>query len=177
VLHRRGGNPLQVGSSRLRARAAAVCKWNIFTPDTGHRTPDTGHRGASRRWVFWINLPIGLMALAARVLKDHGERTRRRLDPLGMITLGLGLFAILWTMTKLAAEPISRGQVAYVAEGCALLVVFVLIELRHPEPSVDLSVFRIPTMATSLLATLLQNLGSFAVLFLVIMYLQGPRRF
>ena len=132
---------------------------------------------ASWRWVFWINLPIGLVALvlAARVLKDHGERTYRRLDPLGMITLGLGLFAILWTMTKLAAEPISRAHVAYLVGGCALLILFVLIERRHPEPSVDLSVFRIPTMATSLLATLLQNLGSFAVLFLVIMYLQGPR--
>jgi MFS family permease len=56
-----------------------------------------------------------------------------------------------------------------------LLVGFVFVELRHPEPTVDLSLFRLPAVAPALVASLLQGLGSFAVLFLVIMYLQGPR--
>jgi EmrB/QacA subfamily drug resistance transporter len=131
----------------------------------------------SWRWIFWINLPVGLVALvlAARVLRDHSERARRRLDLLGMVALGLGLFGILWAMTELAAQPLDATQIGYLAGGIALLVLFVVLERRHPEPGVDLSVFRIPTMTPSLLATLLQNLGSFAVLFLVIMYLQGPR--
>ncbi len=131
----------------------------------------------SWRWVFWINLPIGLVALilAARVLRDRNERVRRRLDALGMVTLGLGLVAILWTMTELAAEPFNGRHLVYLIGGLALLGAFVLIERRHPEPSVDLSLFHIPSMTPSLLATLLQNLGSFAVLFLLIMYLQGPR--
>ncbi|MFJ7217096.1 MFS transporter [Amycolatopsis sp. NPDC098790] len=131
----------------------------------------------SWRWIFWVNLPIGAAALvlALRVLHDRGERTRRRLDPAGMVLLGLGLAGVSWAMTSLAAEPPRWTHLALLAGGLVLLGIFVLVELRHPEPTVDLSLFRIPAVAPSLLASLLQGLGSFAVLFLVIMYLQGPR--
>ena len=131
----------------------------------------------SWRWIFWINVPIGIAALllALRVLRQQGNRTRRRLDPLGMITLGLGLFGVLWAMTALAAQPFNLADLGYLAGGVLLLVAFVFVELRHPEPTVDLSLFRLPSVAPALVASLLQGLGSFAVLFLVIMYLQGPR--
>jgi MFS family permease len=109
------------------------------------------------------------------VLRQHGSRTRRRLDPLGMITLGLGLFGVLWAMTALASQPPTLADLGYLAGGLLLLVAFVFVELHHPEPTVDLSLFRLPSVAPALLASLLQGLGSFAVLFLVIMYLQGPR--
>src|SRR6202044_2563217 len=48
----------------------------------------------SWRWIFWINVPTGVAAIAValRVLHDSGDRTKQRLDPLGMISLGLGLF-------------------------------------------------------------------------------------
>src|SRR5689334_25265179 len=49
-------------------------------------------------------------------------------------------------------------------------------ERRVAEPMLPLSIFRVPTMSASLLASLFQGLASFAVLFLLIMYLQGPRR-
>jgi EmrB/QacA subfamily drug resistance transporter len=131
----------------------------------------------SWRWIFWINLPIGAvaLALALRVLRDRGERTRRRLDLLGMITLGLGLFGVLWAMTALAAEPLNAAQIGYLAGGVALLVAFVFVELRQQDPALDMSLFRIPAVVPSLLASLFQAVGSFAVLSLVIMYLQGPR--
>ncbi|MEV6345258.1 MFS transporter [Actinoplanes sp. NPDC051851] len=129
------------------------------------------------QWIFWINVPIGAVALllAQRVLRDQGERQRRRFDFLGMITLGLGLFGILWAMTGLASRPLDGVLAGYLAGGIVLLVVFGFIEVRHPDPTLDLSLFRIPTMTPSLLASLLQGVGSFAVLFLVIMYLQGTR--
>ena len=57
----------------------------------------------------------------------------------------------------------------------ALIGAFVLIESRQAEPMLPLSIFRVPTMSASLLASLFQGLASFAVLFLLIMYLQGPR--
>ncbi|HJP78400.1 MAG TPA: MFS transporter [Pseudonocardiaceae bacterium] len=131
----------------------------------------------SWRWIFWINLPIGVVALvlALRVLRDHGERTRPRLDLPGMITLGLGLFGVAWAMTALATQPPTATQLGYLVGGVLLLAAFVVIELKQKAPTLDLSVFRIPTVTPALLASLLQSLGSFAVLFLVIMYLQGPR--
>jgi EmrB/QacA subfamily drug resistance transporter len=131
----------------------------------------------SWRWIFWINVPIGIgaLVLALRVLHERGARVSRRLDPVGMVMLGLGLFGVLWAMTKLATAPLDATQVGYLTGGLVMLAAFVLVELRQRNPMLDLTLFKIPTMAPSLLASLFQGLASFAVLFLVIMYLQGPR--
>ncbi len=131
----------------------------------------------SWRWIFWINVPIGSAAFVAalRVLRDRGERQRRRIDVAGMVTLGLGLFGVLWAMTKLSTSPADATLLGYLIGGVVLLGVFAVIELKTAEPMLDLSLFRVPTMTPSLLASMFQGLGSFAVLFLVIMYLQGAR--
>jgi EmrB/QacA subfamily drug resistance transporter len=131
----------------------------------------------SWRWIFWINVPIGIAALvlALRVLRQRSERTSRHLDVVGMVTLGVGLFGVLWAMTKLATDELSGSVIGYLVGGVALLALFVLVELRQSEPMLDLSLFKIPAMAPSLLASLFQGLGNFATLFLVIMYLQGAR--
>ena len=131
----------------------------------------------SWRWIFWINVPTGVLAIAGalRVLRDKGERTRQRLDPLGMVTLGLGLFGVLWAITKLANAPLDASTVGFLVGGVVLIGLFVAIEARVAAPMLPLKIFRVPTMAASLCASLFQGLASFAVLFLVLMYLQGPR--
>ncbi len=131
----------------------------------------------SWRWIFWINVPVGVAALtvATRVLHDRGERSRRRLDLPGMICLGLGLFGVLWAMTRLATVSFDASVGGYLIGGIALIVAFGFIEARQSEPMLPVSLFKVPTMTASLLASMFQGLASFAVLFLVIMYLQGPR--
>ena len=131
----------------------------------------------SWRWIFWINVPIGAAALilATNVLHEHGERAHRRLDLAGMVTLGLGLFGVLWAMTTLATSSFDASVAGYLIGGVVLICAFVLVELHQAEPMLDLSLFKVPTLAPSLLASLFQGLANFAVLFLVIMYLQGPR--
>jgi EmrB/QacA subfamily drug resistance transporter len=131
----------------------------------------------SWRWIFWINVPIGIGAylVALRVLHDTGQRRRHRIDWAGMVTLGLGLSGVLWAMTRLATASADLTLLGYLLGGLALLVVFVLIERAQPEPMLNLSLFAIPTMTPSLLAAMFQAVGNFAVLFLVIMYLQGAR--
>lgn len=129
----------------------------------------------SWRWIFWINVPIGVVALvvALRVLRDHDARVSHRLDYPGTITLGLGLFGILWGLTKLTEEPFGASVATFVLVGVALLGVFAVVELRAREPMLDLHLFRVPTLTPSLLAALLQGLASFSVLYLLLMYLQG----
>lgn len=133
----------------------------------------------SWRWIFWINVPVGIFAfaLALKVLPDTGKRQNQRLDVAGMITLGAGLFGILWAITKLATQSFSSGVAVYFAAGAVLLGVFVLIEKMREDPMVNLSIFRIPTMTPTLSASFFQGLANFAVLFLVIMYLQGVRHY
>jgi len=131
----------------------------------------------SWRWIFWINVPAGLgaFALALRVLRDSGRREHRGLDLPGMFLLGAGLFGLLWAMTKLATASFTGEVTASLVGGVALLVGFVLFERTRKAPMLDLSLFRAPTVTPTLLASLFQAMASYAVLFLVIMYLQGVR--
>ncbi|MGO8827465.1 MAG: MFS transporter [Acidimicrobiales bacterium] len=131
----------------------------------------------SWRWIFWINVPIGIAAVvvANRVLFDRGERQQRRIDWWGMVTLGLGLFGPLWAMVKLTSEPLDATTIAFFSGGLVMLLVFWRIERSTREPMLDLELFKVPTMTPSLLAAMFQSLANFAVLFLLLMYLQGVR--
>ena len=133
---------------------------------------------ASWRWIFWINVPTGLFALglAAAVLRDTRSAARQPLDLSGMALLGTGLFGVLWAMTRLTTSSLSVGTLAWLVGGAASLGVFVLVEHGRRAPMVDLRLFRIPTLAPTLLAALFQGLANFAVLYLVLMYLQGVRQ-
>jgi EmrB/QacA subfamily drug resistance transporter len=131
----------------------------------------------SWRWIFWINVPIGAVALlvALRVLRDTAKRQRRRIDYTGMLVSAVGIFGVLWAVTNLATRPLDPSLLGFLVGGVACLVVFVLIERHVADPMVQLSLFKVPTMSPSLLASLFQGLANYAVLFLVLMYLQGPR--
>jgi MFS family permease len=65
--------------------------------------------------------------------------------------------------------------IGFLVGGVLMLVAFVVVELRRSDPMLDLSLFRIPAMTPLLLASLFQGIAGFAVLFLIIMYLQGAR--
>jgi EmrB/QacA subfamily drug resistance transporter len=131
----------------------------------------------SWRWIFWINVPIGggALLLALRVLDPRAERRSRRFDVAGMVSLGAGLFALLWAMVRLTAHALGATDVALIALGLVLLALFVWLEAHSDDPVVDLALFRVPTLAPSFLASLFQGLANFSVLFLVTMYLQGVR--
>jgi EmrB/QacA subfamily drug resistance transporter len=131
----------------------------------------------SWRWIFWISVPIGLGAalLARRVLADRPGSRRQRMDWQGIVTLELGLFGLLWAMIGLATERASITQLLAALGGIASLLLFWRVEGRVAEPMLDRNLFRRPTMTASLLASLLQSLANFAVLYLLLMYLQGLR--
>lgn len=129
------------------------------------------------RWIFWINVPIGgaALALSFYALHSTAQPERHRLDYAGMVALGAGIFALLLAMVRLTTQPFDGVIVGLMAAGIVFLGAFVLVEQRAPEPMVHLSLFRVPTMSPSFLASFFQSLANFAVLFLITMYLQGIR--
>jgi EmrB/QacA subfamily drug resistance transporter len=131
----------------------------------------------SWRWIFWINVPIGIAAVTVAhfVLHDRGQREPRRLDWWGMATSGVGLFLLLLAMVKLTSEPLDPAVVSLFVGGVVILMLFWWIESSMKEPMLELRLFRVPTMTPSLLASMFQSLANFAVLFLLLMYLQGVR--
>ena len=131
----------------------------------------------SWRWIFWINVPIGALALvlALRSLpSDHGYQ-HRDLDLPGMATLGAALFSLLWAMVQLTTAAFDLHIALWLIAGVLLLLLFGWIESRSKDPMVPLSLFRVPTLTPSFLASFFQGLANFAVLFLITMYLQGVR--
>jgi EmrB/QacA subfamily drug resistance transporter len=131
----------------------------------------------SWRWIFWINVPTGIIALGLAIpfLHDRAPRHRQRIDWAGMFALGVGLSLILWAMVKLSTESFSGEIAGALIVGVLFVIAFAIIERFVKEPMVALSMFRIRTMPSALLASLFQAIGTFAVFFLVIMYLQGVR--
>ena len=134
------------------------------------------------RAIFFINLPIGLLALflglrvlGLRVLQERSPRLAERLDLLGMALLGAGLFLALQGLTDMTGTGWTAATGGKLLAGGVLIAGFLLWERFAPAPLLDLRLLRQRVLAASVLAAFFQALGSFAVLFLVIMYLQGVR--
>lgn len=128
------------------------------------------------RYIFFINLPIGLLAVALglRTL-PRGERHRASFDLAGFLTFSGSLGLICYGAIEIASYGTSGLSLAYVAVGLLLLPVFAVLELRTPQPMVDLRQLRDRMLGFSLLAGFLQALGYLSVIFLLTMYLQGVR--
>lgn len=110
------------------------------------------------RWIFWVNLPLGALALwLLRRFTESHERTDRRIDVLGATLLTFGSAAmILWLLEGgVSWAWLSTPSVALVAGGLVLLVGFALHQRRSPDPVLPSWLFRqrllVTTSAISLL--------------------------
>jgi len=129
------------------------------------------------RYIFFINLPIGAVGffLGIRVLRERSPRQGRRLDLPGTALLGGGLLLVLMGLTNASGAGWTHAVIGECAAGAVLLLALVLWERGSAAPLVDVALLRHRVLSASVLAAFFQALGSFAVLFLVIMYLQGVR--
>jgi EmrB/QacA subfamily drug resistance transporter len=136
---------------------------------------------ASWRWIFFINIPIGIFgALWGYIaLKEMSSRgAGERFDPLGAITFSLSLVSLLLALTLgIQFSWTSPPILILFASFLLFLVLFLLWERRSQYPVLDFSLFRNRVYNFSVLAAMMQALGLFAVNFLIIFYFQGVRGF
>jgi len=128
------------------------------------------------RYIFFINVPIGVVAVALgyRYL-GVGNRTKARLDLVGMFLLAGVLGLIAYGATDFASYGASSWNVTLMALGAAMIAPFLWWERRASSPTIHLVLFRSRLLSRSLAASFLQSLGYLATVFLLIMYLQGIR--
>ena len=131
----------------------------------------------SWRYIFFINLPIGVAATVAGylVLREASPRVRTKIDIVGMALIGGSLYFLLTFLTDLTGSGWSVTFEEELVAAALLMAGFAFWERRAASPLLDLSLFRKRVLTASILAAFFQSLASFAVLFFVIMYLQGPR--
>ncbi|EKF17192.1 DHA2 family efflux MFS transporter permease subunit [Nitratireductor pacificus] len=129
---------------------------------------------ASWRWLFWINVPVGVAALIlARGLVPGGERDdTRRLDVRGLFLLGAGLPLLLYGATEIGAEGAGARNLLVVAAGLLLAAGFVLGARRSQQPLIDLGLLRRPVFATATAITGLTGINMYGGLLLLPLYLQ-----
>jgi len=130
----------------------------------------------SWHWVFFVNLPIGILALAVigRLLPNiKGRRRDIRIDYLGVITLTLGLMPILVGLTVAETSQWSDPAVwGSIAAGVVFLAVFVMVEARTAEPIIPLHLFRNRTFSASMVSIFLATFGFGAAIIFLPLYFQ-----
>jgi EmrB/QacA subfamily drug resistance transporter len=109
---------------------------------------------ASWRWIFDINVPIGLLGilLVTWFVEDVREPGTGGLDWVGLLLSGTGLAALMFAQ-ETAGRGVAPGWVSVgtAVLGAAALAGYVLHARRHPRPLLDLSLLRLPTFAVSVL--------------------------
>ncbi len=127
------------------------------------------------RWIFWINVPVGILglALATLFIPDIRGEESVRFDRIGFVLAGLGLAMFMTGSTTLGLGLIPLvDAIALLVVGAILLILYLLHSRRIPNPIVDLSLLRLPTLGTSMIGTLLFRIGVGATPFLLPLLLQ-----
>jgi EmrB/QacA subfamily drug resistance transporter len=132
-------------------------------------------QGISWHWIFWINVPIGLLLapLAAHWLAEsHGPSGR--LDLRGLALASAGLFGVVFGLVR--AQSLgwtSTTVLASLVAGSVLLGAFVAVERRTPEPMLPMSFFAKRSFAVTNVASLTMYFGMFGSIFFLSQYMQN----
>jgi len=130
------------------------------------------------RSVFWVNVPVGLAALAVttRVVPESRAAHPRRPDPLGQTLLVITLFALTATLIEAPrlgwSAPLILGGFGLAAAGLALLLAH---ERSRPQPLIDLRFFRSIPLSTATVVAVAAFTAYSGSLFLLTLYLQEVR--
>jgi EmrB/QacA subfamily drug resistance transporter len=129
----------------------------------------------SWRWIFYVNLPVGALAIVvlARTLPS-GVREQRRIDVLGTLTLGGALTALILA-TSLGGTSYAWGSafiVAMFAACIVLLAAFIFVEGRAAEPIIPLSLFKNAVVRTTSIVGFVVGFAMFGAVTFLPLFLQ-----
>jgi EmrB/QacA subfamily drug resistance transporter len=131
-------------------------------------------QGLSWQWIFWINVPIGLVLAPLaffRLRESYGPSGRLDLPGLGLASAGL--LGIVWGLVRGNSVGWSSPEiVGSLAAGAIVLALFVLWELRAPAPMLPMRFFRNRTFALTNVSSLFMFFGMFGSIFLLIQFFQ-----
>ena len=135
--------------------------------------------GVSWHWIFWLNVPIGLVLAPlalARLEETHGSDAG--LDVPGLALVSTGLLGIVWGLVRGNAHGwTSLGIVAPIVAGTVLVAAFVAWELRATTPMLPMHFFRSRTFALTNVASLLMFFGMFGSIFLLAQFFQTVQHY
>jgi EmrB/QacA subfamily drug resistance transporter len=127
-------------------------------------------------WIFFVNVPVGVVGflLSVRLVPESkDEKAHRHYDVLGAVAITGGLMTLVYAIVR--AETHGWGSATTIGlflAAAALHVIFVVVELRSPEPLVRLSILRVRSLTTANLVMFLVASGLFAMFFFNTLYIQ-----
>ncbi len=130
--------------------------------------------GISWHWIFWLNVPIGLvLAPLALGRLDESRGPANRLDLVGVVLVSGGLFGIVWGLVRGNSVGWSSPEiVGALVGGFAIVAAFVLWELRTASPMLPMKFFRNRTFALANISSLFMFFGMFGSIFLLAQFFQ-----
>ncbi|MEV6712576.1 DHA2 family efflux MFS transporter permease subunit [Lentzea sp. NPDC051208] len=131
-------------------------------------------QAVSWRWLFWLNVPIGVAALlAARRLVPGGIRDERRaLDVYGLVLLGVGLPLALYGATDIGTRGATVMAAVVIVAGLLLTAAFAVRALRVDTPLIDLRLLRTRAFAAATVTTGFTGAAMYGGLLVLPLYLQ-----
>lgn len=163
-------------AERGKWQGVTVSVWGIASilgPPVGGWITDTW----GWRWIFYINMPIGLLAFAITLftLRQQVAPQRHSIDYLGVLTLAATttplLLAFSWAGTRYPwASPVIIGLL--VAAGM-MAIIFVLVEQRAAEPILTPNLFRTSIFTVSVIATFVVGAALLGSLYFLPLFVQG----
>ena len=131
--------------------------------------------GLGWRWVFLVNLPVGvvLLWLTLTRLPESRDPTVRRLDVPGLLTFGGACFLATFALIRGNADGWASPRIAGpMAAAALLLAAFVLIERRSTSPMLPPSLFRIPAFTGTALVAFAQSVALYPLFLFLALYFQ-----
>ena len=131
--------------------------------------------GAGWEWIFFINVPIGVaaVALTLRQVSESSDPAARGVDWGGLVTFSGSLFLLVYALTQGNNKGWDSTEIlACLSAAAALLVAFILVERAQPRPMLDLTLFRLPAFAGASIVAFAVSSSMFAMFLYLTLYIQ-----